>query len=222
MGIDTSYPFINTETWLNFMLNPAKITLKNFKERQVIYVTPTAEYRKYLKEGFATPSKKVELSSKGFHHFLPIYTEPANIGLKGSLRHLQSYPLLATSKRPSLFVHTKLHNIKVLAAQYPEPCLYIHPEDAAERNIGDGEMVEVSSARGGICVKTQVTEDSPKGIVRIDFGWGNPTDGKANINILTSDEYWCPVCGATPNRFFIVEVSKLHVFAHGCPERNLS
>ncbi len=39
----------------------------------------------------------------------------------------------------------------------------------------------------------------------VDFGWGNPTDNKPNINLLTSDAVWDPVSGGYPNRLFLCE-----------------
>jgi hypothetical protein len=42
--------------------------------------------------------------------------------------------------------------------------------------------------------------------LQIDLGWGNPTDGKANINVLVNDAYVDPVSGGTPKRIFSCEV----------------
>ena len=53
-----------------------------------------------------------------------------------------------------------------------------------------------------------LTRDTEPGLVWIDFGWGNATDGKANINLLTNDRYFDPVSGGTPNRLFRCEVKK--------------
>lgn len=57
-------------------------------------------------------------------------------------------------------------------------------------------------------LKAKVTDDTRVGLVMIDFGWGNPTDGKGNINVLTNDEFWEPVSGSSPNRLFTCEVVK--------------
>lgn len=42
----------------------------------------------------------------------------------------------------------------------------------------------------------------------IDFGWSNPADGKASINVLTNDKSWDPFSGGTRNRMFKCEVAK--------------
>ena len=40
------------------------------------------------------------------------------------------------------------------------------------------------------------------------FGWGNPGDGGANVNVLTSDDSRDPVAASTPNRRFLCEVRR--------------
>jgi len=42
----------------------------------------------------------------------------------------------------------------------------------------------------------------------VDFGWGNPTDRKASINLLVNDRFVDPISGGTPNRLFVCEVRK--------------
>ncbi len=46
-------------------------------------------------------------------------------------------------------------------------------------------------------------------MIAVDFGWGNPTDNKANVNLLTSDAVWDPVSGGYPNRLFLCEIRKV-------------
>ena len=91
---------------------------------------------------------------------------------------------------------------------YPEPLIRIHPLDAAKREIKEGDTVGVTSPQGRITLKATLSEDTKAGLVWIDFGWGNPADGKANINILTNDKFFDPVSGGTPNRIFACEVAR--------------
>ena len=121
---------------------------------------------------------------------------------------MKGFPLIGSSYRPAQFVHTKLKNIEVLYRSYPEPLIYIHPEDAAKRGIKQGDRVEVTSPQGEAAFRATLSENTKAGMVWIDFGWGNPTDGKANINTLTNDTCFDPVSGGTPNRLFACEISK--------------
>jgi anaerobic selenocysteine-containing dehydrogenase len=105
-----------------------------------------------------------------------------------------------------LFVHTKFKNLAALSKSYPEPLAIIHVKDAADRGVAENEMVEVTSPQGSIRLKAKLAEDMNPGLVLVDFGWGNPTDGKASINRLTNDTYFDPISGGTPNRIFPCEV----------------
>jgi thiosulfate reductase/polysulfide reductase chain A len=105
-------------------------------------------------------------------------------------------------------VHTKLVNQPTASRQYPDPLVKLHPVDAEKRGIRQNDLVEVESPRGKIQLKAKITEEVGPGIVTIDFGWGNPTDKKASINILTRDDIWDPVSGGYPNRLFLCEIKK--------------
>jgi anaerobic selenocysteine-containing dehydrogenase len=210
MGLHQDYPFRDTESWINFMLGPSGIDFQRLRDEQIVYVTPPIQYEKYIERGFGTPSGKIELYSDSFkakgYSPIPHYTEPFGAALNRDALAKEGFPLLGSSYRPAQFVHTKLKNIQALSASYPEPLLYIHPQDAADRGIEEKDPVEAVSAQGMAVFRARLTEATMPGMVWIDFGWGNPTDGKANINQLTSDEFFDPVSGGTPNRLFPCDV----------------
>lgn len=214
MGLHVDYPFHDTVSWVQFMIKPSGVNFERLDEEQIVYATPPLQYRKHLAKGFNTPSGKVDLYSQLFEvngcSALPSYTEPAGEPLDARVQSEKGFPLLGTSRRPSQFVHTKLKNLKTLSKGYPEPLLWVHSRDASERDIKDGDEVEVTSPRGTITLIAKLTEDTKSGLVWIDFGWGNPTDRKANINVLVNDAYFDPVSGGTPNRIFACEVKKKH------------
>ncbi len=212
MGLHQDYPFHDTMSWIEFMIKPSGVTFELLDMEQIVYATPPIEYRKYMDKGFNTPSGKVDLFSPSFeaHGYSPIptYTDPAGEPLSAKDISEKGFSLLGTSRRPAQFVHTKFRNLKALSRAYPEPLVWIHPQDASGRDIREGEEVEVISPQGKITIKAKLTEDTKSGRIWIDFGWGNPTDGKANINALTNDAYFDPVSGGTPNRMFPCEVKK--------------
>ena len=212
MGFHKDYPFHDTVSWIEFMLKPSGINFEQLDKEQIVYATPPVQYRKHEANGFDTPSGKVEFYSKKFeaggYSPIPSYTEPAGEPLNAGTLSEKGFSLLGTSRRPAQFVHTKLKNIEALSGIYPDPLVRIHPNDASQRGIRDGDDVEVTSPQGKITLKAKLSEDTESGLVRIDFGWGNPTDGKANINVLSNDAYYDPVSGGTPNRIFPCEVKK--------------
>jgi len=71
--------FTTDESFMDFLLHPAEMNFKDFKRKGVIRLP--WEYKKYEKNGFATPTGKVQLfdpklESLGFDPF-PGYVEPA-------------------------------------------------------------------------------------------------------------------------------------------------
>jgi anaerobic selenocysteine-containing dehydrogenase len=211
MGMEQSYPFRNAEEWLNFVLKPAHVTLDDLRKNQIVYGSPPVVYKKYEKGGFTTPSGKVECYSERFKsancHALPVFEYPN----ESSFTHpdLKKYSLSATTRRTAEYVHTKLVNLPTASRRYPDPLVKVHPVDAEKRGIKQDDWVEVESPRGKIQLKAKITEEVGPGIVTIDFGWGNPTDKKASINILTRDDVWDPVSGGYPNRLFLCEIKKV-------------
>ena len=212
MGLYQNYPFHDTESWINFMLSPSGIDLQRLKDEQIVYATPPIRYEKYSENGFDTPSGKVELYSTLFdkkgYSAIPSYSEPYGRYIDRKAFSEKGFPLLGSSYRPAQFVHTKLKNINVLSASYPDPLIYIHPADAGDRGIEEGDWVEVCSVQGKGEFRARLTENTSVGTVWIDFGWGNETDGKSNINLLTDDACYDPISGGTPNRLFPCDVRK--------------
>ncbi len=212
MGIAESYPFKNAEEWIDYVLKPANITLQDLRNKHVIYASPPVVYKKYEKSGFKTPSGKVECYSERFKNAnygaLPVFVDPKESQVT-SPELSRLYTLRGTTRRTAEYVHTKLVNLPTAGRRYPDPLLMVHPIDAGSRGIGTDDQVEVKTPRGKVQVKARVTEDIGPGLVSIDFGWGNPTDNKPNVNLLTSDEVWDPVSGGYPNRLFLCEISKV-------------
>lgn len=206
MGLAKSYPWKTTEEWIDYKLKPSGIGLEDLKRQPVIYVTPPLEYRKYLKGGFNTPSKKVEFFSGRLkdhrQEVYPVYRRPA--GIPGD-----KYPLIGTTRRPGIYVHTKFRNLPMLHRSQPDPLVRLHPRDAKHRGIEEGSLTVVESPQGRIQVKAKVTPEVPPGLVSIDFGWGNPWDEGANVNILTCDDERDPLSPATPNRRFVCELKRV-------------
>ena len=211
IGIDQGYPFRDAEGWLNFVLKPAKVSLDDLRRKSVIYISPAVSYKKYEKNGFATPSGKVECYSERFQKVgrqaLPVFEYPKESpNARPDLT--KNYSLVGTTRKPAEFVHTKLFNLPSSGRIYPGPLLKMNPADATRRSIKQDDTVEVKSRTGKIQLKARISEDVTPGLVTIDFGWGNPTDDKASINDLTPDDIWDPVSGAYPNRLFMCEVRR--------------
>ena len=98
-----------------------------------------------------------------------------------------------------------MHNIDVLVKGRDRCTLLIHPDDAADLEINDGQLAEVASATGKVIALAEVTEDIMRGVVSLPHGWGHDREGMAtsvatskpgvNSNILSNENDLDPLSG---------------------------
>jgi anaerobic selenocysteine-containing dehydrogenase len=118
----------------------------------------------------------------------------------------QAFESDQASDRPSLKLigrrdvrsnNSWMHNSARLVSGKPRCTLWIHPRDAAQRRLQDGQTVTVASRVGQVQVPLHVTEDIRPGVVSLPHGWGHDRSGiglhvaqahaGASINDLTDD-----------------------------------
>ena len=163
---------------------------------------------------FSTPSGKIEICSKRLYDFndpdripaIPSYT-PCPEGPDDPLK--KKYPLQLIGWHTKWRCHSIHGNNKMLEEVEPHR-LWMHPDDAAIRNISDGDTVKVFNARGEIEIKAKITERIIKGVVAMPQGaWYKPgkdgIDRGGCINSLTSSEP-TPLSKGNPQHSNLVEV----------------
>jgi formate dehydrogenase major subunit len=75
-------------------------------------------------------------------------------------------------------------------AWHPEDLLEIHPHDAEQRGIKDGDMISLASRMGATTLRAQVSERMPQGVVYTTFH--HPETG---ANVVTTDHSdWATNC----------------------------
>jgi ferredoxin-nitrate reductase len=125
---------------------------------------------------FPTPSKKANI------HSFPDANE--------SEQPNEEHPLILTTGRIRDQWHTmsKTGKVNKLKQHISESFLEIHPDDAAERKIKDGELVEVANTRGSVRVKAKLTIDIKKGVCFLPMHWGKVLNSDLNrANNLTNN-----------------------------------
>ena len=70
-----------------------------------------------------------------------------------------------------------MHNAERLVKGVNKCTLLIHPEDASEMAISDGQLVKVSSRAGAIKIPAEISDEIRKGVVSIPHGWGHDRSG---------------------------------------------
>ncbi len=136
--------------------------------------------------GFLTPSGKCEFFSARL----------AAQGLDGLPDHLPNYEALGTSKQYPLamispparnFLNSTFVNVKTLRDMEGEPLLEMHADDAAQRNIGDGQTVRVFNDRGSYHCKARISPRARAGLVNgMGIWWRKLGLHGTNVNEVTS------------------------------------
>ncbi|MBE0430832.1 MAG: IscS subfamily cysteine desulfurase [Dehalococcoidia bacterium] len=202
LGYDHLFPQTEEEM-IRFVLNGSGYSLDDVRAAGgwVRIPTPMLEYKKWQKgslrqdgkPGFETPTGKFEIWSTILADYgyepLPKYIEPVE-GPLGSPKLAESFPLVFNSgARPQTDFRSQHHGIEALVRETPEPTVEINVEDAAERGIESGDLVQVHTPRGSVLFRARVTADIVQGCVECMFGGGTPVGPRAwqewNVNELT-------------------------------------
>ena len=198
------------DTYINDRLKSAELTADQLRQHPAGMRIPVAQRapKSYEHKGFNTPSGKVEIYSSILkaHGFdpLPVYREPTESPIS-TPELFDTYPLVFTSGgRSKAYTHSQFRQIGNLRKILPEPVVQISPKDADARGIQHGNLVQVTSERGCIQVKTDVTDRLPGGVVHLYHGWRD-----ADANALTDGQDLDPISGYPPFKSGLCEVSRV-------------
>ena len=222
MGLKFSiWPELNHyEEYEDYRLRGAGITFADLKQKG--YVSTPMEYKKYERDGFKTPSGKVELYSSVFKEFgydpLPTYVEPFESPIS-TPELVKEYPfILITGGRNIVYRHSMGRNIPWLRELVPDPVMQIHPETAEELGIREGDWVWIETPRGEgrIKQKAKLTQGIHPKVVHYMAHWWYPEKPapdhglwESNINVVTSsDPPYEVICGGCPTRGLLCKIYK--------------
>lgn len=102
----------------------------------------------------------------------------------------QDYPFVLTIGRVYGHWHTmtRTGRIKKINQMHPHPFLEIHPKDAENLNLSQGELVEVKSRRGSAKFPVLITSAIARGVLFAPMHWGSLWADNAEANNLTHPE----------------------------------
>ena len=144
---------------------------KLYSEGVAEMVMPEAYYP-FADMRFPTPTGRVQFYNPELAEFgeeFPTYCEPIE---SNRSEKAKEYPLTFMNCRSVYTCHSQHTQLPWIRELNPEPHLEMHPTDAQERNLVDGDKVEVFNDRGSFLVKVFVTEGIKPGCVNIREGWG--------------------------------------------------
>lgn len=208
-------------TWEEFQSKPYRMMVETDGTGEVLYEKyKLGKIRPDGKPGVNTPSGRVEFWSDSLAAFgydpLPDFTWPYE-SPQNNPDLAEKYPLtVVTGHRVYSFFHSAWTNIPSQRKLYPDPFCLIHPSDAKKYGVTDGEWITISSPRGHIISKAQITYECKEGVVFVPRpGWrdeckelGLPGYGwnKANGNILVPSNPAEPGYGATAMRSSLCKI----------------
>ena len=112
--------------------------------------------------GFGTQSGRVALRAD--------YVPPAEVA---DAALAERFRLALVTPKTHLFLNSTFANQRRQHDAQPEPEVVVHPADAAERGIADGEQVRVWNDRGAFACRARVSEDARPGVLVAPMGWWN-------------------------------------------------
>jgi anaerobic selenocysteine-containing dehydrogenase len=184
------------EDSLDYILEPAGMTWQQFREMP--YMRSEPEFRKYARHGFNSRSGKLDFYLEQYAEWgydpLPDFVEPPESPAREK-DFVDQYPLiLITGHRIFNFFGSEHRQEGALRRTHPDPCIEIHPDTAAKSRIFDGDWVHVSTPRGRVQLRAELTDTIDPRVVSAEFGWWFPERhtpdfgwAESNINMVTDD-----------------------------------
>jgi anaerobic selenocysteine-containing dehydrogenase len=146
-------------------------------------------YAPFAQGRFPTPSGRCEffsqrLADQGLDpvpDYLAPYENPAS-----APELAQRFPLAMISPPARNYLNSTFVNVRSLRDAEGEPRLEIHPQDAGERGISEGDRVTVFNDRGSFTLTARVTDRARPGVVvALSIWWRKLTSDGRNANELT-------------------------------------
>jgi len=137
----------------------------------------------------------------------------AHGSMLGELRRLatelasppRSEGLLLIGRRDVRSNNSWLHNAPLSAAGRNRCTLRMHPADADERALANGQAVQIRSRVGEVVAALEISEEVMRGVVSLPHGWGHDRPGSAlrvaqtrahvSANDLFDDQWLEPIVG---------------------------
>ncbi|MFB6170867.1 MAG: molybdopterin oxidoreductase family protein, partial [Haloarculaceae archaeon] len=137
---------------------------------------------------------------------------PADMGEPGELPD-EEYPLTLTTGRVLYHWHTGTltRRVEGLLGHVGESFVEVSPDTAADLGVEDGEYVRVTSRRGAITVRAEVTDRVGRGVVFIPMHFA-----EGAVNELTHEDF-DPVSGIPEYKVSSVRVEAVGSDPEGTP-----
>ncbi len=190
------------EQWIDELLKNTGLTVKELRERGPVWQWASEKYNKFKVKWekppfywfkdtpFTTPSGRVEIHSVRWEDAKlepMIDFVPAEEGPITAPDLMAKYPLQLTNHKINAFVHSTYQTMKWVREIFPQPWVDLHVDDAAQRGISDGDMVEIFNDRGSVKAVAHVHTGMLKGVISMQNGWWLQSGGCSSV--ITNDNF---------------------------------
>lgn len=216
------------EAAYRYRLAPSGISLDELRENPSGVRLPLqTQYRKFaerkdgVSQGFATPTRKIELYSETLlqHGYPPLPEYVAPLMSPSSRPDLaERYPLILTCAKHTLFCESQHRALPSLRRLARDPEVELHSAAANERGINPGDWVYIETPRGRVRARAKINNTLEPNVVCGQHGWwqastdiGAPgydafsPDG-ANFNLIIGADVIDPVSGSVPHRAYLCQI----------------
>jgi anaerobic selenocysteine-containing dehydrogenase len=202
------------EESLKYILEPSGVTLEELKRHPEGMVVPNPmpkREKKYLTQGFNTPSGKMEFtslvlkkySSDRGYHALPFYQAPLS-SYEQTPDSAKEFPfILNTGSRLPMFIHSRTFRLPWTRMLRPEPSADINHKDATQLGIVQGDLIRISTPKNSIQVKANLTQMVQPGVIHMYHAYP-----KADVNTLIEADYLDPISGFPGFKALLCKVEK--------------
>jgi anaerobic selenocysteine-containing dehydrogenase len=234
LGFGEYFPWKTLEESFDYRLKRRGITFREFLDNGGFDFPFTPEKR-YLKQGFATATGKIELYSTVLERLgydpLPQYEEPRESPIS-TPELAKEYPLiLMTGPRFKFMHHSEMRNIEAIRHHHPDPLVQMHPDTAMGLSIKDGDWVWIETRRGRIRMRCKYFDGLHPQVVSAEHGWWFPElpgeepwlhgVWESNIGVVLDDDpdVCNPKGGGWPLKALLCKIYRCHRYGESSPKQ---
>ncbi len=190
MGFEKYFPWQTCQQGIDYLLGDLGVTCRDLMAHGGVYEYGERKFKKYIDQGFKTPTGKVEIFSEKLKN-LGYDPSPIREDAHHPADMSAEFPLnLTTGGNLLCYLHWQFRYIPKLRRMAPEPLFEIHPDTALQYGLSEGEMAEIKTENGKIQLKAHLTDRIRQDTLHIPQGWE-----EANANMLTGTEDVDPISG---------------------------
>ncbi len=188
LGLESLFPWEDNRDALIYRLSGGSVRIEDL-ESSPGGVVPYAA-KDNPGESWFTPDGKVQYRSERLEAF-GYSSVPDTACFELPYRTDREFPLwLSTGDRILAYQHSQYRQIPTYRNRAPEAFVDVHPETAANMDIGAGEPVFIITRYGRMEIRVNISDEVRTDCIRVPHGWD-----EANVNTLTGIEHFDPISG---------------------------